>query len=424
MAALLEERDPLPSGAGADLTERVEVLRRWREGAKVNAEIAVLERVERLAGQWRRLLKGRGRKEVGRDAPPPSLPHEGGGAHRPSPFMGDLQNCGAEGLAQQGVGDLLALAYPERLALARPAAPGMARGRFLLAGGQGAALPEGDALAGAGALAVAHLNMSQAEGRILLAAPLDPATLREKAEWKDAVRWDSRTGTLLAVQELRLGALVLDTRPLKDVPAELKVGAIADAIRAEGIHLLNFSPAASAFRARAESVRAWRGEEWPDLSDTALLNTLEHWLSDSLSRVRTRDDLARLDLLPALQALLPWNLTRELDDLAPTHLSVPSGSRVRLEYRPGEAPILAVKLQELFGLADTPAVNGGRVPVLLHLLSPAGRPVQVTQDLRSFWNSSYFEVRKDLRGRYPKHPWPDDPWTHEPTRWTKKKMGG
>ena len=139
--------------------------------------------------------------------------------------------------------------------------------------------------------------------------------------------------------------------------------------------------------------------------------------------MRTREDLARLDLLPPLQALLPWNLTRALDDLAPTHLTVPSGSRVRLTYRPGEAPILAVKLQELFGLADTPTVNGGRTPVLLHLLSPAGRPVQVTQDLRSFWNSSYFEVRKDLRGRYPKHPWPDDPWTHEPTRSTKRRPG-
>ncbi|WP_414657729.1 ATP-dependent helicase HrpB [Deinococcus sp. VB343] len=401
VAALLEERDPLLSGTGADLTERVEVLRRWREGAKVNAEMAVLERVERLARQWRRLLRPSDPQTPRPEKNPSTLNHQ------PS----------------TAVGDLLALAYPERLALARPAASGMARGRFLLAGGQGAALPEGDALAGAPALAVAHLNMSQAEGRILLAAPLDPAVLREKAAWQDAVRWDFRTGTLLAAQELRLGALVLDTRPLKDFPAELKVRAVADAIRAEGIHLLNFSPAASAFRARVESVREWRGEDWPDLSDAALLETLEDWLADGLSRVRTRDDLARLDLLPALQALLPWNLTRELDDLAPTHLTVPSGSRVRLEYRPGEAPILAVKLQELFGLADTPTVNGGRVSVLLHLLSPAGRPVQVTQDLRSFWNSSYFEVRKDLRGRYPKHPWPDDPWTHEPTKLVKKRLG-
>ena len=395
VAALLEERDPLPGGSGADLTERVEALRAWRAGDRTRGDAAVLERAERLSRQWRRLLKVQPDNAA------------------PDPFA---------------VGEVLALAYPERAALARENVTGTRKGRFLLAGGQGAALPEGDALAGAGALTVAHLDMTGAEGRIFLAAPLDPAWLRARATWQDTVRWDARTGTLLAQQELRLGALTLDTRPLRDVPAELKVKAVADAIRAEGLHLLNFSPAASAFRARVESLREWRGpheteQEWPDLSDAGLLATLESWLGPQLERVRTRDDLARLDLLPALQALLPWNLTRELDERAPTHLTVPSGSRVRVEYRPGEAPILAVKLQELFGLADTPTVNGGRVPVLLHLLSPAGRPVQVTQDLRSFWNSSYFEVRKDLRGRYPKHPWPDDPWTHEPTRWTKKKMG-
>ncbi|MCD0175938.1 ATP-dependent helicase HrpB, partial [Deinococcus sp. 14RED07] len=168
---------------------------------------------------------------------------------------------------------------------------------------------------------------------------------------------------------------------------------------------------------------AWRPDEtdWPDLSDAGLLDTLEDWLGPHLGAARSREDLGRLNLLPAVQALLPWPLPARLDELAPTHLTVPTGTRVRLSYRPGEAPILAVKLQELFGLADTPAVNGGRTPVLLHLLSPAGRPVQVTQDLRSFWNSSYFEVRKDLRGRYPKHPWPDDPWTHAPMKGTKKR---
>ena len=401
VAALLEERDPLPPGSGADLTDRVTALRRWREGggkAGGLGDPAAFARVEALSRQWRRHLG----VEAGREAPDPLA-----------------------------VGALLALAYPERVALARaadpalPTARALPRGRFLLAGGQGAALPEGDALAGVGALVAAHLDSRGAEGRIFLAAPLDPAWLRERAEWKGAVRWDARSGTLTAQEELRFGALVLATRPLRDVPPQERARAVAEAVRREGLHLLNFSPADEQFRARAESVRAWRGGEgdWPDLSDAALLATLEDWLGDALAGVRTRDDLARLDLLPALQARLPWALTRELDDLAPTHLSVPSGSRVRLDYRPGEAPILAVKLQELFGLADTPSVNGGRTPVLLHLLSPAGRPVQVTQDLRSFWNSSYFEVRKDLRGRYPKHPWPDDPWTHAPTRWTKKKAG-
>lgn len=394
VAALLEERDPLPPGSGADLTERVAALRAWRAGKAAPGEVGVLERAERLSRQWRRLLG------VEAESVPPD---------------------------PQALAKLVARAYPERVALARETGPGQPRGRFLLAGGQGAALPEGDALAGAGALAVAHLDAGPriggtAEGRIFLAAPLDPAWLGDQAEWQDAVRWDARTGTLVAAQERRLGALVLGTRPLRAASPEARIKAVADAVRAQGLHLLTFSQEAEQLRFRVSSLRAWRGKDWPDLSDAALLAGLEEWLGPALAGVRTRDDLARLPLLPALQTLLSWPLPAQLDELAPTHLSVPSGGRVRLEYRSGgEAPILAVKLQELFGLAETPTVNGGRTPVLLHLLSPAGRPVQVTQDLRSFWNSSYFEVRRDLRGRYPKHPWPDDPWTHTPTRAAKRR---
>ena len=395
VAALLEERDPFPAGSGVDLSERVSALRAWRRGGPGRGDTSVLERIERLSKQWRKIL----------NVPPD-----------------DTEPDHLE------VGTLVSLAYPERVALAREGASGLAQGRFLLASGQGAVLPEGDALAGARALAVAHLDAGsagwgQAEGRIFLAAPLDLSTLEARARWADAVRWDSRTGTLVAQQEQRVGALVLDTRPLRDLPAGKRVEALASAVRGEGLHLLNFTPEAAQFRARVDSLRHWRGEDWPDLSDAGLLATLEDWLGPHLHGVRTRDDLARVNLLPALQSLLPWDKARELDDLAPMHLTVPSGSRIRLEYRPGgQSPILAVKLQELFGLADTPTVNAGRTPVLLHLLSPAGRPVQVTQDLRSFWNSSYFEVRKDLRGRYPKHPWPDDPWAHEPTRFTKKRL--
>lgn len=395
VAALLEERDPLPPGSGSDLTERIAALRAWRSGQQnggqqSGGDLGTLQRIERLAKQWRKLL----------NVPPDNS--------RPDSYE---------------VGALIALAYPERVALARPAASGLARGRFLLAGGQGAALPEGDALAGADALAVAHLDAAQAEGRIFLAAPVDRQALVARATWQDAVQWDSRTGTLVAQQEQRLGALVLNVRPLKQFPAAQRVQALAGAIRSEGFHLLKFSPEALQLRSRVDSLRHWRGSDWPDLTDVALLDTLEDWLGPHLEGVRTREDLARLNLLQALQSLLPWPLPQQLEELAPTHLTVPSGSRVRLEYRPdGQAPILAVKLQELFGLADTPTVNGGAVPVLLHLLSPAGRPVQVTQNLRSFWDSSYFEVRKDLRGRYPKHPWPDDPWSHAPTKLIKKRL--
>lgn len=396
VAALLEERDPLPGGSGADLTERLDALRGWRAGRQGRGEPdrdeAVLERIERLSRQWR--------KELGLQA----------------------DNSAADGFV---VGRLIALAYPERVALARETAAGQSRGRFLLAGGQGAALPEGDALAGASALAVAHLDAAQAEGRIHLAAPLDRADLLGRTEWVDAVRWDSRTGSLIAQREQRVGALVLDARPLRELPAEHRISALCNAIRAEGLHLLTFNRDAEQWVNRVRSLRHWRpDEDWPDLSEQALLDTLEGWLGPHLGTARTREDLARVAVLPALQSLLPWPLPPRLDELAPTHLSVPTGSRIRLEYRPdGSAPILAVKLQELFGLEQTPTVNDGRTPVLLHLLSPAGRPVQVTQDLRSFWNSSYFEVRKDLRGRYPKHPWPDDPWTHAPMRGTKKRGG-
>lgn len=393
VAALLEERDPLTAGAGADLTDRVAALRAWRRREGGRADAAVFERVERLARQWRQAL-----------------------ALRPD-------NSTPDGFA---VGQLVALAYPERVALAREggAREGNA-GRFLLAGGQGARLPEGDALAASPALAVAHLDAGTGEGRVYLAAPLDLTVLEERAAWQDAVRWDARSGALVAQRERRVGALVLDTRPLRDLPHAARVQALAGAVRAEGLHLLTVSPEAASLRARVESLRSWRPEEpeWPDLSDAALLAGLEDWLGPFLTGVRTREDLGRVNLLPALQSLLPWPLPGRLDELAPTHLTVPSGSRVRLAYQPGGSPpILAVKLQELFGLADTPTVNGGRTPVLLHLLSPAGRPVQVTQDLNSFWNSSYFEVRRELRGRYPKHPWPDDPWSHAPTRHVKKRL--
>ncbi|WP_019586829.1 ATP-dependent helicase HrpB [Deinococcus apachensis] len=388
VAALLEERDPLGVGSGTDLTDRVAALRAWRRGERGRGEAAVLERIERLARQWRRLLNLR---------PDDTLPDS------------------------FAAGQLVALAYPERVALSREGGGG----RFLLAGGQGARLPEGDPLAGSPALAVAHLDAGSGEGRIHLAAPLDPALLDARAATRDTVRWDARTGTLVAQRERHVGALVLDARPLRDLPHTARLAALADAVRTEGLHLLTFSPEAEGLRARIESLRRWRPEEseWPDLSGAALLRSLEDWLGPYLEGVRTRDDLRRLNLLPALQALLPWPLPARLDELAPTHLTVPSGSRVRLQYAlDGSPPILAVKLQELFGLAQTPTVNGGRTPVLLHLLSPAGRPVQVTQDLRSFWNSSYFEVRKDLRGRYPKHPWPDDPWSHAPTRQVKKRL--
>lgn len=388
VAALLEERDPLPRDAGTDFALRLAALRSGglHSGGR-GADRGVLARAERLARQWRRRLQVR---SEGRD----------------------------EG--REAVGFLVSLAYPERVARLREGE----RTRYRLASGQGVRLPDDDPLGGREFLAVAHLEGGAGgEGRVFLAAELDRAALEGRATWQDVVRWDSRDGTLVARRERRLGALVLESAPLTSAPPEVRANALCGALREEGLRLLAWTPATRQWQARVLSLRAWRPEEgWPDVSDDALLASLEDWLAPHLGGVRGRDDFGKLDLPRLLAGLLPWPQGARLDDLAPTHLTVPSGHAVRLEYaQEGSAPVLAVKLQELFGLADTPSVNGGRTPVLLHLLSPAGRPVQVTQDLRSFWARGYPEVRKELKGRYPKHPWPDDPWTAEPTRRAKPR---
>ncbi|HXH02066.1 MAG TPA: ATP-dependent helicase C-terminal domain-containing protein, partial [Candidatus Competibacteraceae bacterium] len=220
-----------------------------------------------------------------------------------------------------------------------------------------------------------------------------------------------------------LDALVLERRPpAKADPAQLRA-AMLEGVRQLGLAALPWNETLRQWQARVESLRRWRPEEaWPEVSDAWLERHLEDWLEPHLDGIVRREHLVRLDLAAILQSRLPWPLPQKLEELAPTHLPVPSGSRIRLTYSAdGTAPVLAVKLQELFGLADTPRVAGGRVPVTLHLLSPALRPIQVTQDLRSFWERTYAEVKKELKGRYPKHPWPDDPWSAEPTRRAKPR---
>jgi ATP-dependent helicase HrpB len=238
------------------------------------------------------------------------------------------------------------------------------------------------------------------------------------------VEWDAGQGRVIAREEERLEGLVIASRQIAPAPEELRT-ALVDGVRnGPGLAALNWTPQAVQLRARvAFLARLFPGEGWPDFSDAALTAALPDWLGPFLTNVRSMSGIAAVDILPPLKAMLTWEQARRLDAGAPTHLTVPSGSSIVVRYEGAGPPVLAVKLQELFGLAETPTVAWGRAPMLLHLLSPAGRPIQVTQDLRNFWNAIYPEVKKELKGRYPRHPWPDDPWNAVPTRHVKKRQG-
>ena len=377
LAALLEERDPLPRDAGADATLRLELLNSERGGA--------WQRIRQLSSAYR--------SRLGDVAPPRAV-------------------------APSDVGRLIALAYPERVAQRRSPS----RERYKLSGGRGVTLPAGDGLSSEDYLAVAHLDAGSGdEGRIHLAAPLDPRDL--SLETTETVIWDARNGMLQATTERIYGALTLETRALNSIPDALRVGALCDAVRLEGLEILKPSDAAQQWLARVESLRVWRTDlELPNSSGAALLDTLETWLAPLLTGVRKREDFARIDLSNALSARLSYAQSQQLETLAPAKIAVPSGSSIRLEYAAdGSAPVLAVRLQEVFGWLETPKVNAGRTPVLMHLLSPAYRPVQVTQDLRSFWAGAYVAVRRELKIRYPKHSWPADPLTATAMRGVKKR---
>jgi ATP-dependent helicase HrpB len=323
--------------------------------------------------------------------------------------------------ATESVGILLALAYPDRIA---QRLPGSER-RYRLANGQAAGFPEPHALAQEPFLAVAELHDADPWARIALAAPLTLDQVErhfaDQIQDMDTIRWDSTARTVLSRRQRRLGALVLADRGLPSPDPEEVTAVLLAGLRQVGLTSLSWTPDLLQWRARVALLRKVFGAEvgWPDVSDQGLLETLERWLKPSIGGLTSLAQLARVDLTPTLDHLLTWKQRQDLARLAPTHLTVPTGSRIRLDYANGDRPVLAVKLQELFGCRETPRVADGRVPVVIHLLSPAGRPVQVTQDLARFWSSSYFEVRKELRGRYPKHPWPEDPLTAPPTRRTK-----
>ncbi|QLQ35114.1 ATP-dependent RNA helicase [Micromonospora robiginosa] len=313
-------------------------------------------------------------------------------------------------------GLLAGLAYPERLARVRRAG-GSA---YLMAGGTEAELAAGSGLAGSTWLAVAVADRSPGApaARVRLAAPVDEPTAREAGSallrTVREVAWSG--GDVVAREVVRLGAVTLVDRPLSAPEPGLVAAAVRDGLRQEGTGLLRWTPEAIGLRRRLAFCRQALGDDWPDVSDAALLDSAPVWLGPELARARRRADLGRVDVASALRRLLDWRQAARLDELAPERLPVPSGSRVRVDYADPAAPVLAVKLQETFGWRDAPRIADGRVPVLLHLLSPAGRPVAVTADLASFWRGGYPQVRAELRGRYPRHPWPEDPTTAEPTR--------
>lgn len=383
VAAVLEERDPLPRESGIDINLRVEALRRAR---KNNALGKAFARIEKVAESYRKLLQVAVNNEA------------------VDPFETGL---------------LIAHAYPERIACARPGN----NAQFQLSNGKYAAAGHKDELAHEPWLAVAHMDTREGLGKIFLAAPLNPTDLRSLVKEKEIITWDTRKGGLIATKDLRIGSIVLQSKPLPAPDPAHLADAISDALKTEGENLLNFDDEMKQLQNRILSLKKWNNSfDWPDVSTSTLLLQNKEWLGPYLNQVKKPDDLKKLNLASALFNHLPYQKQLDLNQLAPQKLEVPSGSFINIEYFPyGETPVLAVRLQEVFGLSDTPIINEGKTPLVLHLLSPGFKPVQVTSDLRSFWNNTYHEVKKELKRRYPKHSWPEDPWLAEPVAKGRKR---
>ena len=380
VAALLEERDILRGGAQqeVDLASRIDALREGGEGDRV-----IRARVRAEANRLREIAGVR-EAEV------------------------DVSRAGI----------LLALAYPERIARRRGTG-------YQTAGGTGAVLPGGSLLAREEFLALADVDGLLTNARIFLAAPLGEDdlfnTFGDRIVSEEQVYWSEADEAVVAREVMRLDALVLregSVRPQGDAVRD----AMVEGVRSLGLQALPWDRSSESIRGRSEWLRKRRltGEGWPDLSDEHLHAALSDWLGPFLERMTRRPQLRVLDMTAVVKAMFTFAQIRELDRLAPETVAVPSGSHIRLDYTQGDQPVLAVRLQEMFGLSDTPTVALGKIPVQIHLLSPAHRPLAVTQDLRSFWMNAYTEVRKEMRGRYPKHVWPEDPMAEKPTRRTKK----
>jgi len=394
LAVLLSERDLLRGTAGArdaDIRGRIEALRGGGESGGMDR--AALHRARRSA---RELLRQLGAATDSN----PSAAVRGG-----------------------SVGGLLALAFPDRIGRRRAGG----EGRFTLTNGRGAHFPEPQPLSRQELIVAVDLDDRERDARIRLAAPVSrediDAHMASRLVRSDSVEWNAREQAVLARRVLRLDGLVLEESALPEVPREQARAAMLEGVRELGIESLPWSREARDLQARVGFVRRLGRdyERWPDLADEALAAATGDWLAPWLDGITRRGHLARVPLLDALLARLSWDERRELDALAPTHLPVPSGSRIHIDYVDESAPAVSVRLQEVFGLETTPRIGGGRVPVTFKLLSPAQRPVQVTRDLASFWRGAYADVRKDMRGRYPKHYWPENPLEAEPVRGVRRR---
>ncbi|HEU4813595.1 MAG TPA: ATP-dependent helicase HrpB [Xanthomonadaceae bacterium] len=400
LAALLEARDPLRPAPGTyrsdALAERWQALAAFRAGrGDRRASRGALAAIDAAAKQWRRRLSVRGH-------PPGDVP-----AH--------------------ALGDILLHAFPDRIARQHPGDPR----RYALANGRMARLVDDSALLGEPWLVASELRFESRDALLLRGAPLDEPRLRrefpERFVEEDSVRWDDARRALVALRETRYDAIVLDARPAGRVDPRHAAKALVEAVRALGLDALPWTDAARQWRARVQCLRKWMPDAGlPDLGDEALFATMDDWLAPAFEGKTRLDALDAGAFANALHGLLDWSQRRELDRLAPVRMEVPSGMERPVMYAVDahgepQPPVLAAKVQELFGLADTPRIADGRVPLLLHLLSPAGRPLQVTADLRSFWDTTWPEVRKEMKGRYPKHPWPEDPWTAPATHRAKPR---
>lgn len=386
MAAVIEEKDPLRREAGTDIGLRIELLRKWRQGERVNAERSVMDRIEKLSAQWRRLLK----TEADNGMP-----------------------------GHYEVGRCLINAFPERVAQQKE----VQGETYTLANGRVARLQDHDPLSHEKWLCIAQLDLGEKQGRIFSAAAVDSDDLGPLAHDEVVVEWDNTAQKVNASARRMVGGLILKSISSPSLDEIKKNQLLFEKLREHGLNWIDWPESSRDLQSRIQSLRLWRpDEQWPDVSEEHLLNTVEDWMTPYLSGLSRLSELRKLDTNGMLLGLIPWQLQSRLDQLVPARLEVPSGSLIKVRYHmDGSSPVMEVRLQELFGMARTPTVNEGKVSIVMHLLSPGYKPVQVTKDLGNFWHNTYHEVRKELRMRYPKHSWPEDPWTAEAVRGVKKK---